>query len=81
MNIEMAAARAMIPPTSEEVLLSSAGIKVFSPNHRKNRMVIQSAIVDMSMGISPSYHELDLIAFSYKEPSLYLNVAQENYFV
>jgi hypothetical protein len=67
MNIEMAAARAMIPPISEEVLLSSAGIKVFSPNHRKNRMVIQSAIADMSMEISPSCNELDLIALSYRE--------------
>jgi hypothetical protein len=67
MNIEMAAARAMIPPISEEVLLSNAGIKVFNPNHRKNRMVIQSAIVDMSMKISPSYNELALIAFSYRK--------------
>jgi hypothetical protein len=63
----MAAARAMIPPINEEVLLSSAGIRVFSPNHRKNRMVIQSAIVEKSMVISPSYPELDLIAFSYRE--------------
>jgi hypothetical protein len=68
MNIEMAAARAMIPPISEEVLLSSAGIKVFSPNHRKNKMVIQSAIVEKSMEFSPSYIELDLIAaFSCRE--------------
>jgi hypothetical protein len=55
MKIEMAAARAMIPPTREEVLLSRAGIKVFNPNHRKNRMVIQSAIVEKSMEVSPSY--------------------------
>jgi hypothetical protein len=67
MNIEMAAARAIIPPINEEVLLSRAGIKVFSPNHRKNRMVIQSAIVDMSMRISPSHNEMGLIAFSYSE--------------
>jgi hypothetical protein len=67
MNIEMAAARAIIPPMSEEVLLSRAGIKVFSPNHRKNRIVIQSAIVDMSMEISPSYNELNSLAFSYRE--------------
>jgi hypothetical protein len=53
MNIEIAAARAIIPPTSEDVLLSSAGTKVFSPNHKKNRMVIQSAIADMSIEASP----------------------------
>jgi hypothetical protein len=75
MNMEMAAARAMIPPTSEEVLLSRAGIKVFSPNHRKNRIVIQSAIIDMSMGVSPSYKELDLRTFSYREHEQSVNVA------
>jgi hypothetical protein len=78
MNIEMAAARARIPPTSEEVLLSNAGIKVLSSNHKKNRMVIQSAIVEISMGISSSYNDLDLIAFSDKEHEQRANVAREN---
>jgi len=49
MNVVTAAARAIIPPRVEKKPLSSAGMNVFNPNHRKNRIVHQSAIADMSM--------------------------------
>jgi hypothetical protein len=49
MNVVTAAARAIIPPRVEKKPLSRAGMNVFNPNHRKNRIVHQSAIADMSI--------------------------------
>jgi hypothetical protein len=43
----MAAASAKIPPRIEKKPLSSAGMNVFNPNHNRNRIVHQSAIVDI----------------------------------
>jgi hypothetical protein len=49
MNVLTAAARAIMPPRVEKKPLSRAEMKVFNPNHRKNRIVHQSAIADMSI--------------------------------
>ena len=49
MNVLTAAARAIMPPRVVKKPLSRAGMNVFNPNHRKNRIVHQSAIADISM--------------------------------
>jgi hypothetical protein len=52
MKMEMAAIRAMMPPIIGAEPLLRAGINVFNPYHRKNRIVIQSAIADQSIALS-----------------------------
>jgi hypothetical protein len=52
MKMEIAAIRAMTPPIIEAEPLLRAGMNVFSPYHRKNRIVIQSAIADQSIALS-----------------------------
>jgi hypothetical protein len=51
-KMNTAAPRARMAPRVGKKPLSSAGMNFLSPNHRKNRMVSQSAIIDRSMVFS-----------------------------
>jgi len=52
-KMKTAVQRAIMASMVGKKPLSRAGINFFSPNQRKNRIVNQSAIADMSMDFSP----------------------------
>lgn len=51
--VKTAAASAIMAPRVGKKPLSRAGMNFFNPNQRKNKIVNQSAITDMSMASSP----------------------------